>query len=163
MNKEEVIDLLRRSCALEEKVSLTNGAVAEYVPVMDRLLEDPIVTNRLLVECFQGFDRGLEIQKKTKVILSYEEDDLFGFMAAAVGWCRFLYASMSNEGAELGHGFVLNKGDGVVLALPVLCGASQIEPLIEIANKAQAKVLGVVCLADYSAEGEVKVPVSALM
>ncbi len=163
MKKEEVIDLLRRSCALDENVSLPNGDVAEHLPVMDRLLEDPIVTNRLLVECFQGFDRGLEVQKKTKVILSFEEDGLFGFMAAAVGWCRFLYASKKGDGAELGHGFVLNKGDGVVLALPVLYDASQIEPLIEIVNKAQAKVLGVICLANYSAEGEIGIPVSALI
>ena len=162
MNKEEVVNLLRRSCALEENESLPNGTVAKYAPVMDRLLEDPIVTNRLLVECFQNFDRNLEIQKKTKVILSREEDKLFGFMAAAVGWCRFLYASGDNA-LELEHGFVLNKGDGVVLALPVLYAAAQVEPLIDIVEKAEAKVLGVVCIADCSAEGELAVPVSALI
>ena len=51
----------------------------------------------------------------------------------------------------------------MVLALPVLYAASQVEPLIDIVEKAEAKVLGVVCIADYSAEGELAVPVSALI
>ncbi len=163
MKKEEIVDLLRRSCALKENANLPNGQIVEYLPVMDRLLEDPILTNKLVVEMFQGFDSQLKIQKDAKVILSYEDDQLFGFMTAAVAWCRFLYASKKDDGATFERGFVMNKNEGLVLAIPVLSDKEQVDALVELANKAEAKVLAIVSLANYLPKDALSIPISSLL
>lgn len=163
MNKEEIVDLLRRSCALEEGLTLESGSVLEYAPVMDRLLEDPITTNRLIVELFQGFDPLLQIQKRTKVVLAADEDKLFGFMGAAVGWCRSLYANVEGDKASFEHGFVLNKDDGVMLAVPVVEDVQKVNALADLVKESGAKLVGVICLACAVDTKDLGMPVSVLL
>ncbi|MDO5335494.1 MAG: hypothetical protein Q4F23_05430 [Coriobacteriia bacterium] len=163
MNKEEVVDMLRASCALQEDVQLQNGVTVEFLPVMDRLLEDPITTNRLIVELFQGFDPLLQVQKRTKCILAADEDKLFGFMGAAVGWCRSLYADVKGESASFGHGFVLNKKEGVILAVPVIEDAAKVNALASLVKRADAQLVGIICLANCLDGDELPAPVSSLL
>jgi hypothetical protein len=161
MQTSEILEILIKSNALEHGVELDNGVIAEQYPVMDRLLEDPIVTNRFVVDGFQRFDqRDL---KKVKAILSTEDDKLFGFSAATAAWARFVYADVDDGEAKFEHGFELGHAEGVLIVASTIEKLEDVIALAKLVEASGAKLIGVLCLANFCGDLGLSAPVVSLI
>ena len=89
MERAEVIDILTRMKALPEDVESLDSSAATFDAY--RLLEDPIVTNRIAVEALQQLPRNYKFDV---VLAANEESKLLAYAIATAAWARFAYADL---------------------------------------------------------------------
>ncbi|MGN0301838.1 MAG: hypothetical protein ACI4BI_03075 [Anaerotardibacter sp.] len=108
MDKKEILDLLQRMGAYRTE----DGAVV-IEPM--RLIEDPIVTNRMCVDALQQLPANSKI---TMIVAADENGQYLGYSAATTAWARFGVFSAYNGG--LNKCAQLKKNDKVIICLDTL-------------------------------------------
>lgn len=143
MERSEVIDILTRMNALPADVDSLDPDQVDFD--VYRLVEDPIVTNRIAVEAIQQLPRNY----KFDVVLAANEDSvLFAYALAMAAWARFAYADGE---AGLVNGYRIKKDDKVLIVDAVVDEATSLEDAVDLIADAKAKNAGaisVVALGD---------------
>lgn len=164
MELSELKDTLGNIGAIDRNDSASDGLLALDV---DRLIEDPICTNSVVVDLLHLLPRNV----RPEAVLSLSDDALFGFALATAAWARFYYADPvgkrttdGNASLELNHGFAIPKGRKVVVVASKADDAAQLASLVDLARACDAEVIGVMALQSSLSEKAIaNVPVYALL
>lgn len=140
MERSEVIDILTRMKALPAEVEALDPA--QVTLDVYRLVEDPIVTNRIAVESIQQLPRNYKFDV---VLAANEESELFAYALAMAAWAR--YASADPETGEgLLNGYHIDKDDKVLIVDTMVDDSTSFEPLIDLIAARKAKSAGAIAL-----------------
>ncbi len=154
MKQEEIVEILTKTGCLE-------GYGEENTSIDSmRLLEDPIVTNRLAVELLQQLP---EDTKLDTILCLHNDEMLFAYSVATAAWARFVYADENEGSISLINGQSINKDSKVLIIDDVLDDSSCVNALVEEMKKSKAKVIGVASLFSYLSEDELDVPSFTLL
>lgn len=138
MERSEVIDILTRMNALPADADSLAPEQIEFA--VHRLVEDPIVTNRLAVEAIQQLPRNY----KFDVVLAMDEaSELFAYALAMAAWARFAYAD-GEEG--LVNGYRIDKDEKVLIVETVVDEGTSLEDAVDLIAAAKAKNAGAISL-----------------
>lgn len=156
MELSELKETLEQCGALEQNVAKSDSELSVEI---DRLLEDPIITNSIVVDNLHLLPRNV----RPEAILSDEYDQLYAFASATAAWARFYYADKENDFYVLNHGFALRKKTKVLIAVSVLEDAEKIKALISLAESYECEVIGVMCLQSKISLDLINAPLYALL
>ncbi len=156
MELSELKETLEKCGALEQNSAKSDG---ELKVEIDRLLEDPIITNSVVVDNLHLLPRDVRPQ----AILSDADDRLYGFASATAAWARFYYADKTEESYVLNHGFSLAKKTKVLITVSVLDDIQKINDLITLAQRYECEVIGVMCLQSKISLDLMNSPLFALL
>ncbi|WP_251197975.1 hypothetical protein [Anaerotardibacter muris] len=141
MERAEIIDLLQRMNALPADVDSVEPDAIQIDSF--RLVEDPIVTNRIAVEALQQLPRD---HKFDVVLASNEASKLFAYALATAAWARFAYADLEN-GEGLANGYTIKKGENVLMVDVVVDEGTSLEDMVDIIAENKGKNAGAIALA----------------
>ena len=134
MERAEVIDILTRMKALPEDVESLDSSAVTFDAY--RLLEDPIVTNRIAVEALQQLPRNYKLAAN-------EESKLLAYAIATAAWARFAYADLES-GEGLTNGFRIDKDEKVLMVDTLVDEATSFEDMVDLIASKKAKNAGAV-------------------
>lgn len=140
MERSEVIDILSRMDVLPADVDFLDPSTIEIDAF--RLVEDPIVTNRIAVEAIQQLPRNYKFDV---VLAANEESKLFAYALAMAAWARFAYAD-PESGAGLEHGYHIGKDEKVLIVDVVVDEATSLEDMIDLIADNKGKNAGAISL-----------------
>ena len=126
MERAEVIDILTRMKALPEDVESLDSSAVTFDAY--RLLEDPIVTNRIAVEALQQLPRNYKFDV---VLAANEESKLLAYAIATAAWARFAYADLES-GEGLTNGFRIDKDEKVLMVDTLVDEATSFEDMVDL-------------------------------
>ena len=126
MERAEVIDILTRMKALPEDVESLDSSAVTFDAY--RLLEDPIVTNRIAVEALQQLPRNYKFDV---VLAANEESKLLA------------YADLES-GEGLTNGFRIDKDEKVLMVDTLVDEATSFEDMVDLIASKKAKNAGAV-------------------
>lgn len=138
MERSDVIDILTRMNALPADAESLDPATIEFDSF--RLLEDPIITNRIAVEALQQLPRDYKFDV---VLASNEAAKLFAYAIATAAWARFAYADFENADG-LVDGYTIKKGDRVLMVDTVVDDATSFEDMVDLIAEKKGKNAGAV-------------------
>lgn len=141
MERSEVIDILERMNALPKDADSLDLADLEIDAF--RLIEDPIVTNRIAVEALQQLPRDYKFDV---VLASNEAAKMFAYALATAAWARFAYADF-DEADGLVNGYKINKGEKVLIVDTVVNDGTSFEDMVDLIDSKKAKNAGAIVLA----------------
>lgn len=141
MERVEIIDILQRMNALPADVDSLAPDAIEIDSF--RLLEDPIVTNRIAVEALQQLPRNYKFDV---VLASNEDAKLFAYALATAAWARFAYADLE-KGEGLANGYRIGKGERVLMVDMVVDKGTSFEDMIDVIEENKGKSAGAIALA----------------
>ncbi len=154
MKQEEIIEILTKTGCLDE-ADKSNPSVDSM-----RLLEDPIVTNRLAVELLQQ----LPNDTKLDIVLCLHNDEmLFAYSVATAAWARFVCAEVDNGVVSFLNGGDIVKGNKVLIVDDVVDDSSEIAALVAELEKRKANVIGVTSLISFNKDLESGVAAYSLL
>lgn len=156
MELSELKETLEQCGALERSDSASDG---QRLLSVDRLLEDPIVTNSIVVDNLHLLPRNV----RPEAILSDADDRLYGFASATAAWSRFYYADKEDDGYVLHHDFVFNKKAKVLIVASIVDDAQKIDDLIALTESFECEVIGVMCLQCKISLDLINAPLYALL
>lgn len=156
MELSELKETLQRCGALEQNATKSDG---ELTVEIDRLLEDPIITNSIVVDNLHVLPSNV----RPEAILSDDQDQLYAFASATAAWARFFYADKENDSYVLHHGFSLQKKAKVLITVSVLDDSEKIKLLISLAESYECEVIGIMCLQSKISLDLVNPPLYALL
>ena len=138
MERSEIIDILARMNALPADADSLAPEQIEFD--IYRLVEDPIITNRLAVEAIQQLPRNY----KFDVVLATDEaSQLFAYALAMAAWARFAYAD-GQEG--LVNDYRINKDEKVLIVRATVDEGTSLEDAVDLIADAKAKNAGAISL-----------------
>jgi adenine/guanine phosphoribosyltransferase-like PRPP-binding protein len=138
MERSEIIDILARMNALPADADSLASEQIEFD--IYRLVEDPIITNRLAVEAIQQLPRNY----KFDVVLATDEaSQLFAYALAMAAWARFAYAD-GQEG--LVNDYRINKDEKVLIVRATVDEGTSLEDAVDLIADAKAKNAGAISL-----------------
>lgn len=141
MERADIIDILQRMNALPADV---DSLALDAIEIDSfRLLEDPIVTNRIAVEALQQLPRDYKFDV---VLASNEAAKLFAYALATAAWARFAYADLEN-GEGLANGYKIGKGERVLMVDTVVDEGTSFEDMIDVIEDNKGKNAGAIALA----------------
>lgn len=143
MKQEEIVEILTKTGCLNEE--------EKDSPSLDsmRLLEDPIVTNRLAVELLQQ----LPNDTKFDVVLCLHNDEmLFAYSVATAAWARFVCAEVNEGEVSLLNGGTIVKGNKVLIVDDIVDDSSEISALVNEVESRKAKIIGVTSLVSFATD-----------
>lgn len=138
MERPEVIDILTRMKALPEDVESLDSSAVTFDAY--RLLEDPIVINRIAVEALQQLPRNYKFDV---VLAANEESKLLAYAIATAAWARFAYADLES-GEGLTNGFRIDKDEKVLMVDTLVDEATSFEDMVDLIASKKAKNAGAV-------------------
>lgn len=138
MERLEVIDILSRMNALPADADSRAGSDITFDAF--RLVEDPIVTNRIAVEAIQQLPRNYKFDV---VLAANEESKLFAYALAMAAWARFAYLD-PEEGAGLAHGYRIDKDEKVLMVDILVDEATSLEDMVDLIAASKAKNAGAI-------------------
>jgi orotate phosphoribosyltransferase len=136
MERSEVIDILTRMNALPADAESLDPEQVNFD--VYRLVEDPIITNRLAVEAIQQLPRNYKFDV---VLANNKASELFAYALAMAAWARFAYAN-GEEG--LVNGYSIKQGDKVLIVDAVVDEATSLEDAVDLIADAKAENAGAV-------------------
>lgn len=149
LTESEVEALLKQSGALlEGHFLLTSGRHSQFYVEKFRLLEQPRVTSILCGEIARRFkDDEIEC-----VIGPVTGGIILAFEVARQLGCRAVYAERGAEGKgfEFRRGFQIKEGERVLVVEDIVTTGGSVLQVVQAAQDAGAKVLGVGLLVDRS-------------
>lgn len=138
MERSEILEFLTRMNALPQDPDAIEPDTLEFNAY--RLVEDPIITNRMAVELLQKLPRD----KKFDVVLASNEDSkLFAYALAMAAWARFAYADLE-VGSGLESGYRIDKGDNVLIVDTFVDAGTSFEDMVDLIKDNKGKVAGAV-------------------
>ena len=141
MERAEIIDILQRMNALPADV---DSLAPEAIEIDSfRLLEDPIVTNRIAVEALQQLPRDYKFDV---VLAANEEAKRFAYALATAAWARFAYTDLEN-GEGLANGYRIGKGERVLMVDTVVDEGTSFEDMVDLIEEKKGKNAGAIALA----------------
>lgn len=140
MERSEVIDILSRMNALPADADALDADAITFDAY--RLVEDPIVTNRIAVEAIQQLPRN---HKFDVVLAANEESELFAYALAMAAWARFAAADFES-GAGLVDGYHIDKDEKVLIVDTLVDEATSFEDAIDLIAESKAKKAGAIAL-----------------
>lgn len=156
MELSELKQTLQQCGALEQNDTKSD---AELNVQIYRLLEDPIITNSIVVDNLHLLPRNV----RPEAILSDANDQLYAFASATAAWARFYFADKENDTYVLNNGFTLRKKAKVLVTVSVLDDTEKIKGLISLAESYECEVIGVMCLQSKISLDLVNAPLYALL
>ncbi len=154
MKQEEIVEILTKTGCLDET---NNGN-----PSIDsmRLLEDPIVTNRLAVELLQQLPHDTKLDA---VLCLHNDGMLFAYSVATAAWARFVCAEVDKGVVSFLNGGEITKGNKVLIVDDVVDDSSEIAALVADLENRKAKVIGIISLASFKEAAECGVALYSLL
>jgi orotate phosphoribosyltransferase len=140
MEREEILDILGRMNALPKDIDTQNASSIQFDIL--RLVEDPIVTNRIAVEALQQLPRNYKFDV---VLAANEESKLLAFAVATAAWARFAYADFEQCGG-LTNGFSINKDEKVLIIESCVDESTSFEQCIDLIESKHAKCAGAISI-----------------
>lgn len=153
MKKKEIVEILTKTGCIKGE---------EGTPEIDsmRLLEDPIVTNRLAVELLQQLPADTKLDT---IVCLHKDEMLFAYSVATAAWARFVYADVNEGVVSFVNGTDIVKGNKVLIVDDVLDDSSEIDALVKEIESRKAKVIGVTSLISFANNNEAAVDMYSLL
>lgn len=140
MKQEEIVEILTKTGCLNE-----DGCDKPVINSM-KLLEDPIVTNRLAVELLQQLPNDTKLDT---ILCLHNDEMLFAYSVATAAWARFVSVEVTDGKVSFLNGSDVVKGNKVLIVDDVLDDDSEIAALVTEIEKREAKVIGVTSLFSF--------------
>lgn len=154
MKQEEIVELFIKMGALPKDSK--NSSSFESA----RLIEDPIVTNRIAVELLQMLPDGTKFDA---VLCLHNDEMLFGYSVATAAWARFVTAKVEEGKAVFQKGGSVKKKEKVLIVDDVLDDKQAIQVLIDTVEKQEGKVVGICSVVNSCEKDSFSTDVFTLM
>lgn len=149
LNKEEVVDILKRGGALRKgHFELSSGLhTAEYVQ-MALVLQYPSDAAKLCEGIANLFkDEAIQV-----VISPAIGGIVIGQKVAEIRGARAIFAEKEGQKLALRRGFKIYPGEKVLVVEDVITTGGSVKKIVEIVEDSQGEVVGVGCVVDRSGE-----------
>jgi orotate phosphoribosyltransferase len=150
MTNKEIMNIFKKYDALKEgHFLLTSGLHSGIYFQKNLVLQYPYVTKKLAKELVFKL-KNLKID----IVLSPAVGAIvLGYQLASLLKCKFLFAERESGKLCLRRGFVLPPKTRVLIVEDIITTGGSVQELVKIVNAAKAKLVGVACLVDRSADG----------
>ncbi|MCM8764833.1 MAG: orotate phosphoribosyltransferase [Candidatus Omnitrophica bacterium] len=143
MTEQEILEIFKRTGAiLEGHFLLSSGLHSNRYFQMAKVLQYPDIASRLagdLAARFNGRDIDAVIGPAIGgIVLSYA-------LAEKIG-VRSMFAERENQTMSLRRGFIIEKGENILVCEDVITTGGSVSELIEVVKSYDGKIAGVCCL-----------------
>lgn len=147
MTEKEILDIFRKTNALlEGHFVLTSGLHSPQYIEKFRILENPKYTETLCKELAGEFkNKNVTVVAGPMtggIILAYEVGKQLD--------TRAIFTERIDGKMTLRRGFTISPSDNVVIVEDIITTGGSVNEVIEVVNRAGAKIIGIGCLADRS-------------